>query len=334
MPAPHLSHELVCVGTHAQHDFHAANAKVFHDVLTGGLGPSRILAECLSGPRVSVATVENALDSAVDRAAPNLVFFFSGQAIPSGLRVANGAIQAEMLERHFRRSHAQSILLILDLAIGADPDRALLPDWLRTLVASRGGIRAAVARATRIGAGADNEGLGRFTAALISAFESAPGDLRFDNARYVSDKLAMEHARTNLSERWGLDNFPLEIGEFGDMPLTRSQVSAQIGEAAIASILPGKGLSASVTWSIDGRANMKTTLCYELVRQDGTSLALGSTVVVPANPLQKGKTRVRILKRAVRSTLGSATSLSWKISLVDARGRILAENTADHPVGS
>lgn len=330
MPAPHLSHELVCVGTHDQHDFHASNAQAFHDVLTGGLGPSRILAACLSGPRVPVASVESALDSAVDRAAPNLVLYFSGQASPGGLRLTNGTIQAEMLQRHLLRSSAESILLILDLAIGADPDRALLPDWLRDLVASRRGIRAAVARSTRIGAGAENEGLGRFTAAAISALESAPGDLRFDNMRYISDKLAMEHARTNLAERWGLDNFPLEIGDLGDMPLTRSQTTNQIGEAAILSITPGKGLSASVAWSIDGRANMKTTLRYELVRQDGTPVTEASTVLVPANPLQKGKTRVRILKRVVRSKLTPTSPVCWKISLVDGRGRILAEDTVDH----
>lgn len=330
MPAPHLSHELVCVGTHDQHDFHAANAKAFHDVLTGGLGPSRILATCLSGPRVSTTTVENAIESALDRASSNLVFFFSGQSSPSGLRVTNGVIHAQNLEKKLQRSSAQSILLILDLAIGADPDQALLPDWLRDLVASRNGIRAAVARATRIGAGAEFEGLGRFTAAAIAALESAPGDLRFDNARYISDKLAMEHARTNLADRWGLDNFPLEIGELGDLPLTRSQTSGPIGEATIASITPGKGLSVTVSWSIDGRANMKTTLRYELVRQDGTALASGAIEVVPANPAQTGKTRVRILKSAVRSILGTATSVSWRISFLDVRGRILAENRVDH----
>jgi hypothetical protein len=330
MPAPHLTHELVCVGTHDQHDFHANNARAFHDLLTGGLGPQRILATNLSGPRVSVASVESALDAAVDRAAPNLIFYFSGHGNAAGLSVTNGAISPEMFERQFLRTSASSILVILDLAIGADPDRALLPDWLRRLVASRTGIRAAVARATRIGAGAENEGLGRFTAALISALDSAPSDLRFENTRFVSDKLVMEHARTNLTERWGLGNFPLEIGEFGDLPLARSQAFAPIGEASIGSITPGKGLSAAVNWSIQGRANMKTTLRCALVRQDGTQIAEASTMLVPANPLQKGKTRIRILKSAVRLVPMRAGDVFWKVSLLDIRGRMLAESTVEH----
>jgi hypothetical protein len=329
MSVPHLTHEIICVGSHDQHDFHVANAKAIHDLFTGGLGPSRALSTSLAGQRVTASAVDHALESAVDRAATNLVFFYSGQADAAGLHVADGPIPPKTLEKYFGRTASTSILLILDLAIGAEPDQALLPEWLHALVASREGIRVAVARATRIGAGAEGEGLGRFTAAIIKALESAPGDSRLDNTRYISDKLAMEHARTSLGDRWGLTNFPLKLGEFGDLPLTRSQAAAPIGTGSISSLAPGKGLSAAVTWTLDGRNNMKTTLNYAIVRQDGTPVAEDSLELVPANPLQKGKTRVRFPKSALKGT--AEKSLLWRVALLDARGRALADMTLDLP---
>lgn len=334
MAAPHLTHDIVCIGSHDpnQHDFHAANARALHDLMTGGLGPSRLISECLAGPRVKVSAVESALQSSADRAAKNHVIYFSGRGTAAGLEVSDGTISAEMLSRHIAQVRTHAVLLVLDLSIGAALDQALAPPWLRALVESRSCVRAAVARATRIGAGAEGEGLARFTAALVAALESAPSDVRLDRLRFISDKLAMEHVRRVLGERWGMTNFPLELGTFGDMPLTRSQASAPVGTASLNDIGVGAGLSASVTWVVEGRAHMTTMLEYVLERRDGTVLGSGSVPIVPKNPLQKGKTRVR-LSRTILGRRGSSASrpleLRWRVSLRDARDRLLAQRVLD-----
>ncbi len=326
MLATHLTHDIVCVGSHEphQHEFHAANARTVHNLFTGGLGPPRAISTCLAGPCVTTSDVENALESAADRGATNLVVYFSGRGTSVGLEVSNGTISAEMLHRHLAHARAHAALLILDLAVGAEPDQALLPPWLRHLVAARPGARAAVSRATRIGTGVDGAGLGRFTAAFVAALETSPGDLRIERSRFVSDKRAMEHARLALEERWGMTNFPFELGKFGDMPLARSQASSPVGTASLQTIVPGSALSASVSWMLEGRANVKTTLHYALESVDGRVLGTAATEIVAKNPLQKGKTRVRFPK----SLLGSSsppTDLRWRFSLRDALGRILAE---------
>ncbi|HRI68648.1 MAG TPA: hypothetical protein PK156_30680, partial [Polyangium sp.] len=296
MTSSNLTHDIVCVGSHEplQHEFHAANARALADLFAGGLGPGSAVIECLVGPNVTVSDVWDLFDAAQARAATNLVVYFSGFGGSAGLQLADGVLEAEPLVRYFLRSPAENVLVILDLAIGTAPDDALLPDWLRTLATNRPGFRVAVARATRIGAGAAGEGLGRFTSALISVLESSSGDLRVDRRSFISDKRAMEQAHVVLEQRWGLTEFPFELGTFGDVALTRSQASVQIGQASIVKLTHGAGLSVSVNWVLEGRANMPTTLRYELVRPDGTVSTEGDVVLVPKNPLQKGKTHLRI----------------------------------------
>src|SRR4051812_30015934 len=122
MNARHLTHEIVCVGSHEphQHEFHAANAKAVHDLFTGGLGAPRSIATCLAGPRVTTSAVESALESAADRGATNHIVYFSGRGGAVGLQLSNGTITAEMLERHLAHARAHAVLLILDLAVGAE----------------------------------------------------------------------------------------------------------------------------------------------------------------------------------------------------------------------
>lgn len=336
MAASHLTHDIVCIGSHEphQHDFHAANARAVHALFTGGLGPERAVVECLASPHVHTAHVEGALEAAVDRGATNLVVYFSGRGSARGLHVSNGTIDAETLGRHLAQSRARAVLLLLDLAIGADPDQALLPNWLRTLAANHPTLRAAAARATRIGAGAEGEGLARFTAALLSTLESAPGDIRLDRVKYISDKLALEQTSHILAERWATTNLPLAVGNFGDMPLAKSQANSTLGHASISSITAGSGLSASVAWVIEGRANMTTRVHYALVRPDGTIVSEASTEVVPKNPFQKGKTRVRFQKASLgrpRAAISTLSGFRWVVALRDSRGRTLAEHTLDLP---
>lgn len=330
MVSSHLTHDILCVGSHEphQHDFHATNARAIADFFAGGLGPSPAFVECLAGPAVTVSSVSAALAAAVDRAATNLVVYFSGRASGGGLHVADGAIGGDVLAQHLVHAPAQAVLLILDLAIGAELDAALLPDWLRALATNRPGLRVAVARATRIGAGAEGEGLARFTAALISAFETASGDIRVDRRSFISDKRVIEQVRKLLDERWGLTGLPFELGALGDMPLARSQASGPVGQGAIVGVTPGAGLSVSVSWTIEGRTNMKTILRYELVRLDDTVSGEGSVTLVPKNPLQKGKTHLRASK-SHRARKDGAGSPKWRISLCDAYGRVLVEHLFD-----
>jgi hypothetical protein len=336
MPAPHLTHDIVCVGSHEphQHEFHAANAHAVHDLFTSGLAPARSIATCLAGARVTVSAVASALESAADRGATNHVVYFSGRGSAGGLEVSNGAITAEMLDRHLAHARAHAVLLILDLAVGAEPDAALLPGWLQHIVARRSNTRVAVARATRIGTGVDGAGLGRFTAAFVAALETAPGDLRVERGRFISDKQAIERARFALGERWGMTNFPFQLGTFGDMPLARSQVSSTVGSGSLLTVVPGAGLSASVTWILEGRANMKTSIHYAMESADGVVLGSGWLEVVAKNPLQKGKTRVRLSKSMLVPPAKASSlrplDLSWRVSLRDCRGRVLAERLAVH----
>lgn len=331
MTSSNLTHDIVCVGAHEplQHEFHAANARALADLFAGGLGPGSALVECLFGPNVAVSDVWALFDAAHARAATNLVVYFSGFGGSAGLHLADGLLEAEPLVRYFMRSPAQTVLVILDLAIGTALDEALLPDWLRTLATNRPGFRVAVARATRIGAGAVGEGLGRFTSALISALESSSGDLLVDGRSFISDKRAMEQAHVVLEQRWGLTEFPFELGTFGELPLARSQVSAHLGQASIVKVTRGAGLSVSVNWVLEGRANMATTLRYELVRPDGTVSTEGTVVVVPKNPMQKGKTHLRISKGPRSRRVPDAASATWRISFCDACGRVLAQQLLD-----
>jgi hypothetical protein len=336
MTAIHLTHDIVCVGSHEpnQNDFHAANARAVHDLFTGGLGPTRLISNCLTGPRATTAAVASALESAAERGATNHVVYFSGRGSVAGLEVANGTISAEMLDRHLAHARAHAVLLILDLAVGAEPDIALLPAWLQELVRRRSGARAAVSRATRIGTGVDGAGCSRFTSAFVTALEAAPGDLRVERRRYISDKQAVDHARKALEERWGMTNFPLEVGTFGDMPLARSQSSSPIGAASLSSLVVGRGLSASVAWVLEGRANMKTTVQFALESAEGALLGVEAIEVVAKNPLQKGKTRVSLAKRVLPKPRGLASSLAtgarWRVSLRDRCDRLLAEEVVDH----
>mgnify|MGYP000060595164 CR=1 FL=1 len=331
MTTSHLTHDIICIGSHEpqRHDFHAANARAVADLFAGGLGPTRAVVQCLAGPSVTVADVAAALDGADARAATNLVVYFSGSGGSAGFELADGVFTAELLTGYVGRSRADTVLLILDLAIGTALDEALLPDWLRTLATNRNGFRVAVARATRIGAGAEGEGLGRFTSALIAALESSSGDMRVDRQSYVSDKRAMEQAHEILEARWGLTGFPFELGASGDVPLTRSQASACVGRGSIVKVARGAGLSVSVNWEIEGRLNMPTTLRYELVRPDETVASEGRVTIVPKNPLQKGKTHLRISKRATSRRVPDVAQATWRVSLCDVRGRVLAQQALD-----
>ncbi|MBK9262554.1 MAG: hypothetical protein IPM54_22460 [Polyangiaceae bacterium] len=215
------------------------------------------------------------------------------------------------------------------------PDHALLPPWLREFAEDRPGLRVIAARATRIGAGVAGGGLSRFTSAFVTALEEAPGDMRVARTPFISDKLALTDARRVLGERWGVTHLPLDVGTFGGMPLTRSQKAAPIGEAAVEAVVPGSGFSAAITWRIEGRANMPTTLYYALEDAASRVVAEGATTVMAQDPLQKGKERVRfspkVVKRAGHSTQQRAGALKWRVSLMDARGRVLAERVVDHP---
>ena len=336
MPASHLTHDLVCIGSHEprQHDFHAANARAVAELFTGGLGPSRLVADCLAGPRVKTGAVMNALEASASRAAKNHVVYFSGRGSRFGLEVSDGTISPQILQRHLSQVRAHAVLLVLDLAVGAEPDHALTPSWLRALVQAQPRVRVAVARATRIGAGAEREGLARFTAALITALEAAPGDVRHDGTRFISDSRALDHTRRTLEQRWGMTDFPLELGEFGNMPLTRSQVQAPVGTAQVEAVVAGAGLSVSVSWMVEGRAHMTTMLEYVLEQADGAVVGRGVAEIVAKNPLQKGKTRVRLPKSVLgrRGTTSAASSpLRWRVALRDTRGRVLADCVIDLP---
>lgn len=330
MVAPYPTHDLVCIGVHAsrEYEFHAANAHAIGALFAGGQGPSRLVSHVLTGPRVTYAAVATAIDAAANRRAKNYIFYFSGQANPSGFEVSDGAISGEMFERHVAHVQARSVLMLLDLAVGAQPDQALVPCWLRALVEARKGLRVAAARATRIGGGVRGAGLARFTSAFVDALETAGGDLPVQGAAFISDKRALTETQRILTERWGVTHLPLELGTFGDMPLARSQAASPIGSASIDDVIVGAGASASVSWRLEGRAHMRTTLHYALEDAAGRVIAADQNPVTAKDPLQKGRVRVsfprKVLKARAKPGAAGGT-LHWRVSLRDACDRVLAE---------
>ncbi|MDI1448022.1 hypothetical protein [Polyangium sp. 6x1] len=340
MAPPSASHRVVCLGVPGapQLGCEEANARdVFH-LFTGALGPPGTVATCLVGDDATKKAVNRAFDAASHESTPFFMVYFSGRASEQGLHVADGCIGADALARHFERVAAPSMLFVLDLVVGAVPDEDVVPKWVEAVARARKGMRVAAARATRIGAGTEGAGRARFTGALLEALQTSDGDVEFQGAKYISDMRALEQSRAILQRRWHATHLPVRMGPFGDFPLARCQAAAGVGKGSIRGVAAGTRLSATVRYSIEGRAHVPTTLHYALEDTSHEVLGEGEVIVIPDGDVFVGRQRIRLPSRVLAEhtvwgptlELGERVHVRWRLTLRDARGRTLDRRVFGH----
>jgi len=340
MAPPSASHRVVCLGVPgpSQLGFEETNARDVFRLFTGALAPPGTVATCLVGEEATKKAVKGALDAASRESTPFFVLYFSGRASEKGLHVADGCIGADALARHFERATAPAVLFVLDLVVGAVPDDEVVPKWVEAVARARKGLRVAAARATRIGGGAPGEGRARFTGALLEALQTADGDLEFQGAKYISDMRALAESEVILQRRWHATHMPERMGPIGDFPLARCQAVAGVGKGSVLGVASGTRLSATVRYSIEGRAQVPTTLHYALEDTTHEVLAEGDVVLVPDGPVHVGRQRIRLPSRVLADhtvwgptlDLGERVHVRWRITLRDARGRTLDRKVFGH----
>jgi len=333
MSPPRTSHRVLCVGAAGASDlgFQENNAKDVFRLLTGALGPPSIRAACLVGENATKKAITGALEVAAKEPDPFYVVYYSGSATSDGIRVADGFVDAAALGRHFTSVSAPSVLFVLDVVVGPSSDEDVAPAWARALAQTRPGLRLAAARGTRIGAGAEGQGHGRFTAALLAALDSAEGDIDFAGARFISDKRALEEAKRGLEKRWGATHLPLEFGPFGGFPLARCQAEALLGSAQILGIAVGKSVSGTIRYAIDGRKGLPTILHYALLDATDELIAEGQTTLIPEADHETGKARFALAAADLADHLvwgamlevGETVHVRYRITLRDTRNRVL-----------
>ena len=340
MAPPSASHRVVCLGVPgvSQLGCEETNARDVFRLFTGALAPPGTVASCLVGAEATKKAVNSALDAASRETTPFFVVYFSGRASEKGLHVADGCIGAETLARHFERVAAPSVLFVLDLVVGAVPDDEVVPKWVEAVARARKGLRVAAARATRIGAGAEGEGRARFTGALLEALQTSDGDLEFQGAKYISDMQALDQSEGILQRRWHATHLPVRLGAFGDFPLARCQAAAGVGKGSVLGVAAGTRLSATVRYSLEGRAHVPTVLHYALEDTSHEVLGEGEVVVIPDGQVFVGRQRIRLPSRVLADhtiwgptlDLGERVHVRWRISLRDARGRTLDRKVFGH----
>ncbi|MRG96813.1 hypothetical protein [Polyangium spumosum] len=340
MAPPSASHRVVCLGVpgKSQLGCEEINARDVFRLFSGALAPPGTVATCLVGNRATKKAVKDALDAACREKSPFFVVYFSGRASEKGLHVADGWLGADILARHFERIAAPSVLFVLDLVVGAVPDDEVVPQWVEAVARARKGMRIAAARATRIGAGAEGEGRARFTGALLEALQTADGDLEFQGAKYISDMRALDQSAGILQKRWHATFMPARMGAFGDFPLARCQADAGIGKGTVVGVASGARLSATVRYSLEGRAHVPTVLHYALEDTTHEVLGEGEVMLVPDREVFVGRTRVRLPARVLADhlvwgptlELGERVHVRWRFSLRDARGRTLDRKVFGH----
>ncbi|MDC3953201.1 hypothetical protein [Polyangium jinanense] len=340
MTPPSASHRVVCLGVPGVPELgcEETNARDMFRLFSGALGPPGTIATCLVGEDATKTAVKRVFDAASRESAPFFVVYFSGRASEKGLHVADGCIGADTLARHFERVAAPSVLVVLDLVVGAVPDEDVVPAWVEAFARARKGLRVAAARATRIGAGSAGAGRGRFTGALLEALQTSEGDLEFQGAKYISDMRALDQSQAILQRRWHATHLPVRMGPFGEFPLARCQAVAGIGKGTIVGVAAGTRLSATVRYSIEGRAYVPTVLQYALEDTSQEVLGEGEVMVLPDGPVCVGRQRIRLPARVLADhtvwgptlELGERVHVRWRISLRDARGRTLDRKVFGH----
>ncbi len=325
------SHRFFCLGVPGKSDlgFPATNAEAIFSMLTGALGPPAARAVCLTGEGATKGAVVAELEAATEGPVRFYMMYFSGAANAKGLRLSDGYLDGGIVERHFDRINASAVLLVLEVSSGPRLDSDVIPKWVEAMAEARPGFRLAATRATRIGAGSEGAGRGRFAAALLAALDRAEGDLDFEGESYISDRRALEEARAELLRRFGVTHMPEQVGLFGDFPLARCQTKAQVGSGRIVGFAVGKGVSGIVRFATEERRGVPTRLHYELLDATDERLAEDELRVVPSVDHVVSSQRIRLSPDALAAhtvwgatlEVGGTVFVQFRISLLDSAGR-------------
>jgi hypothetical protein len=335
---------LLCLGVNRAPDapdagFAEANARTVHRLFTGALAPPRITATCLLGDEATKERVTQALSALGATPPPFVLLYVAGTLSSRGLLLADGPLEGDVLEKALTATAPSAALALLDLVgVGGRRKPAELPSFLQNAADAHPGLRVALGRGAVVGAGAQGEGLGRFTAAVLQALLECAGDVALDGTPFVSDRRALEAAAAIARRRWDESAVPQCLGPLGDFPLLRSQAERAVGEGRILAITPGATLSVRVDHLLTGRRHVPTHLHYALLDPDGECLAEGMVTLTPDADSAQGHTRLRVPARVLRRhaiwgpalEVGEVVHLRWRVELRDAFGHILSRRTVGH----
>lgn len=340
---PPPSHRLVCLGVSGKSNQGSPeqSAEAVFSRLSGALGPSLSRAVCLTGQEATRRAVTDVLGGEPEVPARFSLVYFSGAANGRGLRVADGYVDGAWVTHQVEHTSAERVLLLLEICAGPRPDAELVPSWVERLASVNPGVGLAAARATRVGAGAEGAGLGRFAVAFLKALDTARGDMDVDGEPFISDRRALDEARAELKRRFGVTHLPEEHGVFGGFPLARCQVKGPIGSAEVLGVALGKAVSVVVRFCARGRAGVPTRLRVELLDATDELLVERVLVVVPTSERHVGRVRARIGREALLEhpvwgptlELGEVVQVRIRVTLFDSAGRTLDRRVYAHEMG-
>lgn len=300
----------------------------------------------LTGRDATTDSVLGLLQMLQEQPPEHLIFYFSGHAGDPGIGLSNGLLRHDVLRQALEYVPSKTLLSIFDschaaahrrrVAIGG-VGRPTRLDWMQALASATPGARAMFGSAAERNAREDHQRKqGRFTAALLTALQSAPGDPQwqglFANERAVFDKAVMLLAR-----RYGDDQGAEGMNLWGDLPLVQSQQHVVIGEADVSCIVP-RAHELTVDALIDtlGREGLPTQVICTVTSERGVIVHQSRAAFRPAltesSEIFTFSLPPIVLRRdplLVHSlTAGWTEALSWCVEVLDQRGRVLAYNDA------
>lgn len=270
-----------------------------------------------------------------------LLFFFAGHGSPDGICLRDGLFRYDELAKWIAAIDAKSSLTLIDacnaaayISKSAAAVGAIDEDALELLAKATPGNRVICSTGVDRTAGeGDGVANGHFTAAIIAAMMSAPGDMPNDGARWISDRALFGKASRLLTQKWG--QVPYARRLTGDFPIVRDHRHVY-GEACIAGIEThddGLNLVFQVSVYIAGRQGLPTVVQAEALNQQGRPLAIMryqlvamdepdvclATFVLPRSKLLLDPiSQIHLLRRHM-------APVTWRVSIRDARLRLLDE---------
>lgn len=181
-------------------------------------------------------------------------------------------------------------------------------------------------RTSQEGGGVKN---GHFTHALLSAMMTAPGDVRGDFTRWLSDERLFLHTRKHLTQRWGQRPHARRLT--GDFPVVRDHRPVY-GDSAIVE-MDWIGSRLCVVVRHQERYGLPTLVRAEALNHHGRTLRTIRHPITPTNDDSMHESRFRLPLRCLISdpvslrhirTHGMAP-ISWRVSIMDGRHRVLDE---------
>ncbi|MCC6647893.1 MAG: caspase family protein [Polyangiaceae bacterium] len=323
----------------------------FARVMVGDLGPvAPQQLQLLQGGAATRRSVLAAIAS-LERQPPDcLVMSFSGHGSPQGILLSDGLLPYTVLGAALRRVPSRIKTIFLDAchagaAIPILRDKVATvagvggwfePAWQFALAAACDGLRVFAAVSPDTNAYEDHERRsGRFTFAVTQALSEAPAGVCLNGLCWTTDDTVFDSAADILNTLWSGESGPellLPTGCGSPLPLTLAQSEHVIGGAEVRGLaIQSTGVGVQVTTSTTNRRFIRTYQRATLL--DGWGLELGSTCCW-YEPIESAGARTTVLTlhpdvltedlaRRNRLALGLQESVTWRVEIVDAFGRVL-----------